>query len=150
MRAAVQEGGVPTAEARLLLAHLEFGARALVNTGGQPKRVSCPVENARFEPSLAEDWNHMTEVEDLFDAISNGDLALLGSLLHKRLLPHAELMSHALAESLDPLALWIGATVGSPSESSPSNGSSSCSRTAISTSTLPMGTGKDAFATCRP
>jgi hypothetical protein len=103
MKAAVQEVGVPAAEARLLLAHLEFGARALVNTGGQPKRVPCPVENAGFEPRLAEDWNHMTEVEDLFDAISNGDLALLGSLLPKRLLPHAELMSHALAESLDPL-----------------------------------------------
>jgi hemoglobin len=103
MTAAVQEVGVPAAEARLLLAHLEFGARALVNTGGQPKRVRCPVENARFEPRLGEDWNHMTEVEDLFEAISNGDLALLGSLLPKRLLPHAELMSHALAESLDPL-----------------------------------------------
>jgi truncated hemoglobin YjbI len=103
MKAAVQDVEIPTAEARLLLAHLEFGARALVNTGGQPKRVQCPVANARFEPRLAEDWNHMTEVEDLFDAISNGDLALLGSLLPKRLLPHAVLMSHALAESLDPL-----------------------------------------------
>jgi truncated hemoglobin YjbI len=103
MKAAVQEVGVPAAEARLLLSHFEFGARALLNTGGQRKRVPCPVQNARFEPRLAEDWNHMTEVEDLFDAISNGDLALLGSLLPKRLLPRAELMSHALAESLDPL-----------------------------------------------
>jgi truncated hemoglobin YjbI len=102
MKAAVQEVGVPAAEARLLLAHLEFGARALVNTGRQPKRVPCPVENARFEPRLAEVWNRMMEVEDLFEAISHGDLALLGSLLPKRLLPHAELMSHALAESLDP------------------------------------------------
>jgi hemoglobin len=43
MKAAVQEVGIPVAEARLLLAHLEFGAQALVNTGGQPKRVPCPV-----------------------------------------------------------------------------------------------------------
>jgi truncated hemoglobin YjbI len=103
MKAAVQEVGVPAAEARLLLAHLEFGARALVNTPGQPKRVRCPVGNARFEPRLAEDWNHMAEIEDLFEAISNGERALLGSLLPRRLVPHAELMSHALAESLDPL-----------------------------------------------
>jgi truncated hemoglobin YjbI len=103
MKAAMQEVGVPAAEARLLLAHLEFGARAIANTGGQPKREPCPAGNARFEPRLAEDWNHMMEVEELFDAISNGDLALLGALLPKRLLPHAELMSHALAESLDPL-----------------------------------------------
>jgi hypothetical protein len=45
----------------------------------------------------------MAEVEDLFDAISRGDLTLLRSMLPKRLVPHAELMSHALAESLDPL-----------------------------------------------
>jgi truncated hemoglobin YjbI len=103
MKAAVQEVGIPAAEARLLLAHLELGALALVNTGGQPKQVRCPVGSAGFEPRLVERWNHMTEVEDLFDAISDGDRALLGSLLPKRLLPHAELMSHALAESLDPL-----------------------------------------------
>ena len=103
MKAAVQEVGIPAAEARLLLAHLEFGAQALVNTGGQPKQVRHPVENARFEPRLVERWNHMMEIEDLFDAISHGDLALLGSMLPKRLLPHAELMSHAFAESLDPL-----------------------------------------------
>jgi truncated hemoglobin YjbI len=103
MKAAMQEVEIPAAEARLLLAHLEFGAQALVNTGGQPKQVSCPVGNARFEPRLVERWNHMMEVEDLFDAISHGDLALLGSMLPKCLLPHAELMSHALAESLDPL-----------------------------------------------
>lgn len=103
MKAAVQEVGIPDAEARLLLAQLEFSAQALVNTGGRPEEVRCPVGNARFEPRLAERWNHMTEVEDLFEAISDGDLALLGSLLPKRLLPHAELMSHALTESLDPL-----------------------------------------------
>jgi truncated hemoglobin YjbI len=103
MRAAVQEVGIPAAEARLLLAHLELGAEALVNTGGPPKQVRCPVGNARFEPRLAERWNHMMEVEDLFEAMSHGDLALLGSMLQKRLLPHAELMSHAFAESLDPL-----------------------------------------------
>src|SRR6516164_7360066 len=100
MKAAVQEVGIPAPEARLLLAHLEFGARALVNTGEQPNRVPCSVGNARFEPRLAEGWNHMTAIEDLFDAISHGDLALLGSMLPKRLLPHAELMSHALTESL--------------------------------------------------
>jgi truncated hemoglobin YjbI len=103
MKAAVQEVGIPAAEARLLLAHLEFGAEALVNTGGQPKHVRCPVGNARFEPRLVERWNHMIEVEDLLDAISDGDVALLGSMLPRRLLPHAQLMSHALTESLDPL-----------------------------------------------
>jgi cytohesin len=45
----------------------------------------------------------MAEAEDLFDAISCGDLTLVGSMLPKRLVPHAELMSHALAVSLDPL-----------------------------------------------
>src|SRR6516165_3271411 len=44
----------------------------------------------------------MAEVEDLFDAVSRGDLALLRSLLPLRLVPHAVLMSHALAEWLDP------------------------------------------------
>jgi cytohesin len=44
----------------------------------------------------------MAEVEDLFDAISRGDLTLLRSMLPKRLVPHAELMSQALAELLDP------------------------------------------------
>src|SRR5262249_179584 len=96
MKAAVQEVGVPAAEARLLLAHLELGARSIANKGGQPKREPCPAGNARFEPRLAEDWNHMMEVEELFDAISSGDLAMLASLLPKRRLPHAELMSHAL------------------------------------------------------
>src|SRR5438045_4152857 len=33
MKAAVREVGIPAAEAGLLLAHLEFGAGALVNTG---------------------------------------------------------------------------------------------------------------------
>jgi hypothetical protein len=103
MKAAVQEVGIPAPEARLLLAHLEFGARALVNTGEPPNQVPCPAGNARFEPRLAEDWNHMAEIEDLFDAISHGDVALLGSMLPKRLLPHVELMSHALRESLDPV-----------------------------------------------
>jgi hemoglobin len=114
MKAAVQEVGIPAAEARVLLAHLEFGARALVNTGTQPKRVPCPVGNVRFEPHLAEDWNHMMEVEDLFDAMAHGDVALLGSMLPKRLLPHAELMSHALAESLDPVGR-VGRRYGRPS-----------------------------------
>ncbi len=103
MRAAVQEVGIPAAEARVLLTHLEFGARALVNTGEKPKRLPCPVGNARFDPQLAEHWNRMAEVEDLFDAISRGDFTALRSMLPKRLVPHAELMSHALAESLDPL-----------------------------------------------
>src|SRR6516165_6590761 len=44
----------------------------------------------------------MAEVEDLFDAVSRGDLALLRSLLPLRLVPHAVLMSQAIAEWLDP------------------------------------------------
>jgi hemoglobin len=102
MKAAVQEVGIPAAEARVLLAHLEFGARALVNTGESSKRLPCPLGNARFDPRLAEHWNRMADVEDLFDAISRGDLALLRSMLPKRLVPHAELMSHVLTEWLDP------------------------------------------------
>src|SRR5262249_31769968 len=43
MKAAVREVGIPAAEARLLLAHLEFGARALVNTGKMPEQAACPV-----------------------------------------------------------------------------------------------------------
>jgi hemoglobin len=102
MMAAVREVGIPAAEAALLLAHLEFGARSLVNTGKAPKTVPCPVGSDRFDARLATQWNRMVEAEDLFDAVSRGDLALLRSLLPGRLLPHAILMSHALAEWLDP------------------------------------------------
>jgi hemoglobin len=102
MRAAVREVGIPAAEAALLLAHLEFGARALVNTGETPERVPCPAGTDQFDARLAEEWNRMTEAEDLFDAVSRGDLALIRYMLPMRLVSHAELMSHALAEWLDP------------------------------------------------
>ncbi len=42
MKAAVREAGIPAEEAALLIAHLEFGARALVNTGKPPKTKHCP------------------------------------------------------------------------------------------------------------
>jgi truncated hemoglobin YjbI len=102
MKAAVREVGIPAAEASLLLAHLEFGAGALINTGETPERVPCPVATDRFDSRMAEQWNRMAEAENLFDAVSRGDLALLRSLLPRRLVPHAELMSHALARWLDP------------------------------------------------
>jgi truncated hemoglobin YjbI len=102
MKAAVREVGIPSAEAALLMAHLEFGARALVNSGKPRRTNSCPVGSDRFDGRLAEQWNRMTEAENLFDAVSRGDLALLRSMLQMRLVPHAVLMSHALAEWLDP------------------------------------------------
>jgi truncated hemoglobin YjbI/ankyrin repeat protein len=102
MKASVREVGIPATEARLLLAHLEFGAGALVNTGETPEQVPCPVGTDRFDARLAEQWNRMTEAENLFDAVSRGDLALIRSMLPMRLVPHAELMSHSLAEWLDP------------------------------------------------
>jgi truncated hemoglobin YjbI len=102
MKAAVREVGIPAAEAALLLAYLEFGARALVNTGEMPEKEPCPGGNDRFDARLAEQWNRMSEAETLFDAVSRGDLALVRSMLPMRLVPHAELMSHALAEWLDP------------------------------------------------
>jgi truncated hemoglobin YjbI len=102
MKAAVREVGMPAAEAGLLLAHLEFGAGALVNTGEMPEKVPCPGGTDRFDARLAEQWNRMAEAETLFDAVSRGDLALVRSMLPMRLVPHAELMSHALAEWLDP------------------------------------------------
>jgi truncated hemoglobin YjbI len=102
MKAAVREVGIPAAEAGLLLAHLEFGARVLVNTGETPEHVPCPVGTDRFDQRLADQWSRMVEAESLFDAVSHGDLALLQSLLPMRLVPHAELMRHALAEWLDP------------------------------------------------
>src|SRR6516162_10030235 len=43
MKAAVREVGIPAREARLLLAHLEFGAGQLVNTGETAERAPCPV-----------------------------------------------------------------------------------------------------------
>src|SRR6516165_2229091 len=103
MKAAVREVAIPDPEARLLLAHLEFGANALVNTGKTPERTPCPVGTDRFDSRMAEQWNRMAEAENLFDAVSRGDLALLRSMLPRRLVPHAELMSHALARWLDPL-----------------------------------------------
>jgi hemoglobin len=102
MKAAVREVGIPAAEAGLLLAHLEFGAKALVNTGETPEKVPCPGGTDRFDARLAEWWNRMAEAENLFDAVSRGDLALMRSMLPMRLVPHAELMRHALAEWLDP------------------------------------------------
>ena len=78
------------------------GARALVNTGETPEKVPCPSGTDRFDARLAEQWNQMAEVENLFDAVSHGDLALLRSMLPLRLVPHAVLMSHALVEWLDP------------------------------------------------
>jgi truncated hemoglobin YjbI len=102
MKSAVREAEIPDPEAGELLAHLEFGARSLVNTGGDPERAPCPAGDARFEPGLAERWNRMMEVEELFDAVSHGDFAALESALPKGLVPHAELMSHALVETLDP------------------------------------------------
>ena len=93
---------IPAAEARLLLAHVEFGAEALVNTGKTQEKVPCPVGTDRFDSRLAEQWNRVAEAEDLFDAVSRGDLALMQSMLPLRLVPHAALMSHALAEWLDP------------------------------------------------
>jgi truncated hemoglobin YjbI len=102
MKAAVQDIGIPAAEAGLLLTHLEFGAWALVNTGEAPENAPCPGGTDRFDARLAEQWNRMAEVENLFDAVSRGDLALLRSMLPMRLVPHAELMRHAPAEWLDP------------------------------------------------
>jgi truncated hemoglobin YjbI/ankyrin repeat protein len=102
MKAAMRDVGIPDAEAALLVAHLEFGARALVNTGKPPKTTPCPVGSDRFDERLAEQWNRMAEAEALFDAVSRGDLALVRSMLPLRLVPHAVLMSHALAEWLDP------------------------------------------------
>ncbi len=102
MKAAVREVGIPAAEAALLMAHLEFGASALVNTGKPLKTNPCPVDSDGFDARLAEQWNRMAEAENLFDAVSRGDLALLRSMLPMRLVPHAVLMSHALAEWLDP------------------------------------------------
>jgi truncated hemoglobin YjbI len=102
MRAAVQEAGIPAARARQLLASLEFGAGALVNTPETPATMFCPDGSDRFDARLAQQWNRMAEAETLFDAVSRGDLVLVRSMLPKRLVPHAELMSHALAEWLDP------------------------------------------------
>ena len=84
------------------MAHLELGARAVVNTGDPPKTKHCPVSSDRFDERLAEQWNRMAEAENLFDAVSRGDLALVRSMLPMRLVPHAVLMSHALADWLDP------------------------------------------------
>ncbi|HEV3343599.1 MAG TPA: ankyrin repeat domain-containing protein [Pirellulales bacterium] len=102
MKAAVREVEIPAAEAALLMAHLEFGARALVNTGKPPKTKPCPVGSERFDSRLAERWNRMAEAETLFDGVSRGDLSLVQSMLPLRLVPHAVLMSHALTEWLDP------------------------------------------------
>src|SRR5262249_47276727 len=76
--------------------------QALVNTGKTPKTVPCPVGSERFDSRLAEQRNRMAEAENLFDAVSRGDLAVMRSMLPLRLVPHAVLMSHALVEWLDP------------------------------------------------
>jgi truncated hemoglobin YjbI len=103
MKAAVKEVGIPPAVAAPLMAHLEFGARALVNTGRLPEPKPCPVGSDRYDARLAERWNRIAETETLLDAVSQGDLALIRSLLPWRLVPHAVLMSHALVVWLDPI-----------------------------------------------
>lgn len=102
MKAAVMEVGIPPTEAVQLLAHFEFGANSLVNMGEMPKTAPCPAGTDRFDARLREQWNRMTQAENLFDAVSRGDLSLVGSMLPMRLVPHADLMRHALAEWLDP------------------------------------------------
>jgi ankyrin repeat protein len=102
MKAAVREVGIPAAEAELLLAQLESGASALVNMGETPKQAPSPGAADRFDARLAEEWNRMTEAENLFDAVAQGDLALMGAMLPMSLVAHAELMRHALAQWLDP------------------------------------------------
>jgi truncated hemoglobin YjbI len=102
MKAAVREVGIPADEARLLLAHLEFGARALVNTGRTPQKAHRNSATDRFDSRLSEQWNRMTQAEDLYDAVSRGDLTDMQSMLPMRLVPHAQLMRHALAVWLDP------------------------------------------------
>src|SRR5262245_3718256 len=102
MKAAVREVQIPAAEAKLLLARLVFSANALVNTGKPPKSKPAPVGTDQFDARMAEQWKQMSEAEELFDAVSQGDLAIVQSMLPLRLVPHAELMRHALAEWLDP------------------------------------------------
>jgi hemoglobin len=102
MKAAVRDVDIPPSEADLLLAHLELGAAALVNSGETPEEIPCPGGTDRFDVRLADQWKRMTDAEDLFDAVSRGDLALLRSMLPLRLVPHAILMSQAFAEWLDP------------------------------------------------
>jgi truncated hemoglobin YjbI len=103
MRAAVRDVGIPAAEARVLLAHLEFSAGALVNTGEKPEQAPCPSGTHGYDSRMADQWNRIAEAEVLFDAVSRGDLVVLQSMLPKRLVPHAELMRHALTEWLDPV-----------------------------------------------
>src|SRR5438270_12158588 len=59
MKAAMREVGIPAAEAGLLLAHLEFGAGALVNTGEAPEKAPGPGGTDRFDARLTEQWNRM-------------------------------------------------------------------------------------------
>jgi hemoglobin len=103
MKAAVKEVGIPSKEAARLMAHLEFGARALVNTGRPPEPMPCPVGSDRYDARLADRWNRMADAETLLDAVSQGNLALVRSMLPLQLVPHAVLMSHALIVWLDPI-----------------------------------------------
>jgi hemoglobin len=102
MKAAIAEVGIAGPEARTLMAHLVFGAGALVNTGQGPSNMQCPAGNSRFDARVAEHWNRMAEIEDAFEAVSRGDIELLRSMLPRRLVPLAALMVQALAVSLDP------------------------------------------------
>jgi truncated hemoglobin YjbI len=95
MRAAVADVGIAAPEARRLMAHLEFGASALVNTGREPETTPCPGDGGRFDPRVAELWNRLAEIETLFEAVARGDLARVQSMLPGRLVPHAELLCHS-------------------------------------------------------
>ena len=82
MKAAVRDVGIPAAEAGLLLAHLEFGARALVNMVETSEKVSCPGGTDRFDARLAEQWNRMAEAENLFDEAYTGASRMIGPDSH--------------------------------------------------------------------
>jgi hemoglobin len=100
MTAAVHEVGIPEAEADLLLAHFEHGADAIVNTGKPAEKTPRPP--VCFDSRLSEQWTRTAEAETLLDAVTNGDLAAVRSMLPMRLVPHTVLMSHALTDWLDP------------------------------------------------
>jgi hemoglobin len=101
MKAAMQDIGLSPPNADLLFAYMEYAADELVNSPHPVLTVSP--EAPRPATPLANEWTRMLVAEQIFDAVSNGDLAFIESRLSERLVPHAELMSHALTQSLDPV-----------------------------------------------
>ncbi len=102
MKAAAWEVEIPDAEACLLLAHLEFGAGRSSTRANHTRTVPAPpepIDSTRGWRNSGTGWRRPRSFSKRSRTATS---PLIRTMLPMRLVPHAELMSHALARWLDP------------------------------------------------